>query len=610
MATYIKVDGTWQAVSGDTSSICGYAKVDGAWKTVTNTYVKVSGSWKPVCEPLATPTPTPSVGGGGGTPAQDSSVSNLSPSSGAAAGGYTVTLNGSFPSDLTNISVAGTNVGSFSRVSSTAYSFTMPAGTQGTTAQIQAFNGRTPLMSELTFTYNSTGGGGTTCTNGNYCNSITYGDGTNVTIGATNGTFTGSLQTESCGTNGTRTKAYTCVTPGSCPNIPVAAGTCNEVAPVDPCYVAGYGTGGSLPGYHLCTDADRLSPYSCSPCTSTGACINNGASGASCSPPVTCTCSSSTSSGSRTVPTYTCSSGTMLTSTTTYSGCPTCPSASTSDTGCYTPPAPVTCNGAWTTYATGSASCCNGTKLGSQTESYQYRICTDGSLEYRISTGTCTGGSNDASCGYVAGCQCGAYTTCYGTSLCDPVGCCAGTNCCCTLNSPSCTTTPAPSVGGGGCIVGSTLISTPLGYVKAEDLKVGDPVHSIKFEELSSDETAYSLTTWSSMTMTPVEMLETSIKAIVVKKDVEAYVSLNGDLFSPEHRILVEWENKYFFAEAGGILVGYKVLTRTGNSLDGLKWVMITTNDVVFEEATVYLFDTEDEDVLFTKGMLTHNFKL
>jgi intein/homing endonuclease len=158
--------------------------------------------------------------------------------------------------------------------------------------------------------------------------------------------------------------------------------------------------------------------------------------------------------------------------------------------------------------------------------------------------------------------------------------------------------------------VGSTLISTPLGYVKAEDLKVGDPVHSIKFEELSSDETAYSLTTWSSMTMTPVEMLETSIKAIVVKKDVEAYVSLNGDLFSPEHRILVEWENKYFFAEAGGILVGYKVLTRTGNSLDGLKWVMITTNDVVFEEATVYLFDTEDEDVLFTKGMLTHNFKL
>lgn len=608
MATYIKVDGTWQAVSGDTSSICGYVKVDGAWKTATNTYVKVSGSWKPVCEPLATPTPTPSVGGGGGgSPAQDSSVSSLSPSSGAAAGGYTVTLNGSFPSDLTNISVAGTNVGSFSRVSSTAYSFTMPAGTQGTTAQIQAFNGRTPLMSELTFTYNSTSGGGSTCTNGNYCNSIVYSDGTAVSIGAENGTFNGSLQTEPCGTNGTRTKAYTCVTPGSCPNISVAAGTCNEVV-VNPC-TNQYGTGGSLPGYHQCTQADVASPYSCSPCTSTTQCLDGGASGASCSPPVTCTCSSSTSPGSRSVSTGTCPSGTMLTSTTTYSGCPSCPSSSTVDTGCYVAPAPVTC-GSWTTYATGSVSCCNGTKLGSQPEYYQYQTCSDGSINYRTTLGSCTGGSNDASCGYVAGCQCGAYTTCYGSNLCDPVGCCSGTNCCCSLNHPSCTSSPTPTVGGGGgCIVGSTLVSTPLGYVKAEDIKVGDPVHSVRFAELSSDETSYSLTTWASLTMTPVEMLETTIKSIVVEKKVEAYISLNGDLFSAEHKILVEWEGKYFFAEAGNIEIGAKVLTRTSNSLNGLKWVMITSNEVVFEEATVYLFDTEEEDVLFTKGMLTHNLK-
>ena len=58
-----------------------------------------------------------------------------------------------------------------------------------------------------------------TCSNGNFCSTIIYSDGGQVTVNATNGTFNGSLQTESCGTGGTRTKAYTCVTPACCPNI-------------------------------------------------------------------------------------------------------------------------------------------------------------------------------------------------------------------------------------------------------------------------------------------------------------------------------------------------------------------------------------------------------
>jgi hypothetical protein len=163
---------------------------------------------------------------------------------------------------------------------------------------------------------------------------------------------------------------------------------------------------------------------------------------------------------------------------------------------------------------------------------------------------------------------------------------------------------------GGGCIVGSTLISTPKGFVKAEDLKVGDVVHSVRFEELSTDETAYSLLTWVSMSMTPVEMVETTVRALVVKKSVDAYISINGDLFSAEHNILVESNGKYSFAQAGDVGIGDRVLKRTGNSLNDLVWTMVLSNDVVFDSATVYLFDTEDQDVLFTKGMLTHNRKL
>jgi hypothetical protein len=111
------------------------------------------------------------------------------------------------------------------------------------------------------------------------------------------------------------------------------------------------------------------------------------------------------------------------------------------------------------------------------------------------------------------------------------------------------------------------------------------------------------------MSITPVEMLETKVRALVVKKVVDAQISINGDLFSPEHPILVESNGKYFFAQAGDISLGDKVLKRTGDSLSDLVWTMVLSNDVLFESATVYVFDTEDQDVLFTKGMLTHNLK-
>jgi hypothetical protein len=205
------------------------------------------------------------------------------------------------------------------------------------------------------------------------------------------------------------------------------------------------------------------------------------------------------------------------------------------------------------------------------------------------------------------GCTCGSYTTCYGYNLCDPVGCCSGTNCCCSLNSAAC---GYSSGGGGGCIVGSTRVLTPTGYIKAEDLKVGDTVSSIRFEELSDDESSYVVENWSSDTLTPIEVTSTTIKAIKHEVESDAYISLNGDLFTPEHKILIEIKGFYQFATAGDIPLGAKVLKLSGNTLGGLTWETITSNEVVLETVKAYLFDTEDQDVLFTEGMLTHNVKM
>ena len=132
MSIHVKVGGNWQEIAANQATECGNVKVNGTWRTVTGTYVKVGTDWKTVCEPVPAyyaPYYAPS-GGGGGSPLQDSTIYNISPTSGSTSGGYTLTINGSFPSPVTNISVAGTNVSGISQTSN-KLTFTMPSGSAG-----------------------------------------------------------------------------------------------------------------------------------------------------------------------------------------------------------------------------------------------------------------------------------------------------------------------------------------------------------------------------------------------------------------------------------------------------------------------------------------------
>ena len=79
---------------------------------------------------------------------------------------------------------------------------------------------------------------------------------------------------------------------------------------------------------------------------------------------------------------------------------------------------------------------------------------------------------------------------------------------------------------------------------------------------------------------------------------------------TPEHPVLVRHNGVHKFMQAGDIHVGYEVLKRNGDSLNSLAWVTVTSNNFIEAQDTVYLFDAEDDDVIFTANMLTHNFKL
>jgi hypothetical protein len=167
-----------------------------------------------------------------------------------------------------------------------------------------------------------------------------------------------------------------------------------------------------------------------------------------------------------------------------------------------------------------------------------------------------------------------------------------------------------PSDGGGGCIVGSTLVATPNGPVEAQHLRGGDVVYSVRFAELTTDETVYSLPLWSSESLTPVQMLTTVVQQVRVTRASMMQISINGDRFTPEHPILVRRHTTYSFLSAGSVQVGDLVLRRGGDTVADLEWTPVMEKTVIDLPAIAYIFDTEEDDVLFTVGMLTHNLKL
>ena len=131
----------------------------------------------------------------------------------------------------------------------------------------------------------------------------------------------------------------------------------------------------------------------------------------------------------------------------------------------------------------------------------------------------------------------------------------------------------------------------------------------MRFAELSTDETSYVLLGWTSNTMTPTVANTTSVITVVPWAEVNTLISINGDKFSGEHPILVFNGETYTFVQAQDVQVGWQVLKRTAGGLEGLVWTEVTEAAVLEETSWVYRFDTENDDVLFTANLLSHNLK-
>lgn len=146
-------------------------------------------------------------------------------------------------------------------------------------------------------------------------------------------------------------------------------------------------------------------------------------------------------------------------------------------------------------------------------------------------------------------------------------------------------------------------------FVPVKEIQIGDTIIGVSWNELTS-EIEQDPFTWSSETMTDVNVIETKITNIAPSvKDITIY--FNNDeskRFSLEHTVLVKRENKYMFISTGTVEIGDSIFET------GPDWTVIETPvlsiDTIDETRTVYKLDAAPTDVLIAGGIVVHNGKM
>jgi hypothetical protein len=143
---------------------------------------------------------------------------------------------------------------------------------------------------------------------------------------------------------------------------------------------------------------------------------------------------------------------------------------------------------------------------------------------------------------------------------------------------------------------------------KVKDIEVGDKIVSYTFAELPENDSEYSLNSWNSQSMTPLEAKE----ATVVRNEkliAQSTVFFNGDInnrMSLEHLVFIERDGKYSIVLAGLVEPGDTVLKINEETLEIYESV-IESVDHLNEQTEIYKLDVTPYDVFFGGNILTHN---
>ena len=163
-----------------------------------------------------------------------------------------------------------------------------------------------------------------------------------------------------------------------------------------------------------------------------------------------------------------------------------------------------------------------------------------------------------------------------------------------------------------GCIEANTPIMVWVDgktlQKKVKDIEVGDKVVSYTFTELPENDFEYSLNSWNSQSMTPLEVKE----ATVVRNQkliTQSTVFFNEDesnRMSLEHLVFTKRNGLYSIVLAGLIEIGDTILKIDQETLTIYEEV-ISSIEHVNEQTEIYKLDVTPYDIFFGGNMLTHN---
>lgn len=136
----------------------------------------------------------------------------------------------------------------------------------------------------------------------------------------------------------------------------------------------------------------------------------------------------------------------------------------------------------------------------------------------------------------------------------------------------------------------------------AEDVYVGDVLMSVELPEFANSYTTEELMAWTStQDIADLTLTTTTVNKVTIHPSNKV-ISVNEDVFSPNHLILIKREATVFMCRTENLTPTDLIWDYSANG-----WVEISVLEMHDYDHTVITINCEPNDLFFTYSALTHD---
>ena len=136
----------------------------------------------------------------------------------------------------------------------------------------------------------------------------------------------------------------------------------------------------------------------------------------------------------------------------------------------------------------------------------------------------------------------------------------------------------------------------------AEDVLVGDVLMSVELPDFANSYTTEELLSWTAQQeITELALTTTTVNKVTLHPS-SSVISVNEDVFSPNHVLLIRRGDEVSMKKTSELLATDMVWDYAANG-----WTEITVLETYDYDHTVITINCEPNDLFFTHGALTHD---